>query len=94
MASTQCYWDGAQWTGHIAPTTPATPAAIRPAWLPNQGASDTVVGLGYAASLLLPFVGLVVGIVVMAKGGTNQKHGVFMLAISVVVMAIALGAYA
>lgn len=86
MPRTMGYWDGVRWTS-------VAPAPVAPSLPGRQGASDTVIGLGYVAALLLPVVGLVVGVVVLAQGGANQKHGAFMLALSVVVLGVLLGAY-
>jgi small-conductance mechanosensitive channel len=84
MPYTQGYWDGTRWTEHTAPM------AQRPFVMPAQQVSDTMIGVGYVASLFLPIVGFVIGIVVLAKGGRSQVHGGAMMAISLVVFGLLL----
>lgn len=73
MAQTQRYWDGAQWTPHIAPLAPALPPQALPAaatdhgpqsvehWLLPVGRSGASIAAGYVgiAALLLCALGWV-----------------------------------
>jgi hypothetical protein len=70
------YWDGSAWTSQIAPATPA--AAEAPA---------VPIGLvisGYVFAVLIPIVGLILGLVAAAKHkGTGANHGVWIIVTAV-----------
>jgi Protein of unknown function (DUF2510) len=67
----QRYWDGRQWTQHVAPLGP--PPVVK----------DDVSGVGgYVVSVLLPVIGFIVGIVWLAKGRGSQ--GLLCMVLSVV----------
>lgn len=67
MAGTQRYWDGSQWTEHAAPAPPSKQAAD------NGG----LVAAGILTAIFIPFVGFVLGIVLLAKG--DNKWGLRIL---------------
>lgn len=75
MADTQRYWDGVQWTDHIAPGTPGAATAADH----QAGQTLTLVGLGLA--VVFPAAGLVVGFMLLAK--REVKAGVVVLLLSV-----------
>lgn len=62
MAGTQRYWDGTDWSGPPAPGLP-----------PRKEDNSGLVATGVVTALLLPFVGLIIGIVLAAK---SDKWGV------------------
>lgn len=74
MTGTQRYWDGSQWTDHIAPgaglPTPEQPANV----------SEGLLAAGWVTALLLPIIGFVIGCVVVSK---RPGQGVGMLVLSV-----------
>jgi hypothetical protein len=49
MAGTQRYWDGEQWTEHVAP-------------MPEDRPSEGVLVAGWVTALLIPVVGLIIGL--------------------------------
>lgn len=60
MADTVRYWDGAKWTDNIAPKGSVT----------NRGSSDdqtALVVIGLIGAIVFPFLGFIIGIVLMAK---------------------------
>jgi hypothetical protein len=74
MADTQRYWDGERWTDHIAPGAPApasSPVAV--------GVSNGLIAGGVLSALLIPFVGFILGIVLLAK---NESSGWLVLLLS------------
>jgi hypothetical protein len=73
----QRFWDGARWTEHYAPAAGAAP--VQQSDDPNQVAN--MIG-GILISVLIPIVGVIVGIVWLAKGRTQQ--GLIFLGISLV----------
>ena len=78
MAQTQRYWDGAQWTGHIAPIAAApVPSDHGPTtpehWLLPVGRSGASIAAGYVGIVALVFaalgwVGVVVGAAALGLG--------------------------
>ncbi len=81
MAQTLRYWDGSEWTDHIAPDPPSmTVVHAASSTVPTM--SDGVMVVGYITAVFIPIVGFIIGIVAMAKG--RGGHGVIMLIISVV----------
>jgi len=97
MAATQRYWDGQDWTDHIAPAAPVTPAT-RPrdyydddlemaafrAQLDEPDRSGLIVA-GYVTAVLLPVVGFVIGLVLLAK---RPEHGVRVLILTVLALVV------
>jgi Protein of unknown function (DUF2510) len=73
----QRFWDGARWTEHYAP--PPGVALAQQDDDPNK--VSNLIG-GILISLLIPIVGVIVGIVWLAKGRTQQ--GLIFLGISLV----------
>ena len=83
----QRYWDGRQWTPHFAPLVGA------PSSGPVATTGDWVGGV--LISLLFPIVGLIAGIVYVAKGGERARCGWMCIGLSVVmglVYVLAVGA--
>lgn len=66
QAQTQRYWDGDAWTSSRAPALPAQ--------------SHTMVTLGWVFALLVPIVGLVLGILVADR----HREGTWIIAVSIV----------
>ena len=64
MTGTLRYWNGAAFTSHVAP--------MRGAAGP-QAAPDGLITIAYVLAVLMPFIGVIVGIVVAAKGSAG--HG-------------------
>ena len=76
MTNTQRYWDGRAWTDHIAP---GAAAASQP-----QSVEDPMTGLRLAAiigALLMPIVGAICAVVLIAKGKTGIGVGTLILSI-------------
>lgn len=57
-----------------------------PRW-PKERVGAGVVVAGYVLAILIPIVGLIVGIIVAAKG--RLGHGIAILTLSVIVMSVA-----
>lgn len=72
MQGTQRYWDGHQWTDAVAPAAPVRD-------------DDGIETAGWICAFLLPIVGFVLAIVLLARG--NNK-GVAILVVSVIVMVV------
>jgi len=71
------YWDGSAWTSQIAPAAPA-PAD-------TSSVSSGLVIAGYVFAVLIPIVGLVLGLVAAAKHtGSGTRHGVWIVVTAVV----------
>ena len=65
----QRYWDGSVWTEHIAPSS-------QPATVPvKQASAGDWIG-GALLALLLPLIGLIAGIVYVAKGDERRQVGI------------------
>jgi hypothetical protein len=73
----QRYWDGARWTDQLAPYVPPVAAPVQTARV-----GDWVGGV--LLSLLIPIVGLIAGVVYVAKGGEKQPVGVMCIVLSCV----------
>ena len=84
MAGTQRYWDGRTWTGSVAPMAPASPVLMRPPR--NDNGLETG---GWICAFLLPIVGVILGIILAARG--NNK-GIGILVVSIVAMVVLYGA--
>ena len=68
------YWDGSQWTDDRRPL------------VSKEGVSGWLLFFGYAGAILLPIVGLIIGIALLVKKATG--HGVAVLAISIATFAL------
>jgi len=74
MANTQRYWDGLQWTGHVAPLGPTVPTSAPEYgpgsvehWLLPVGRSGASIAAGYVGIVAIVFAALgFVGVVVSA----------------------------
>jgi hypothetical protein len=73
----QRFWDGTAWTDQLAPYSPPAAAAR------EQARTGDWVG-GVLLSLLMPIVGLIAGVVYVAKGGEKQRVGIMCIALSCV----------
>ncbi len=60
---TQRYWDGSRWTEHLAPLSEAQQ--------PQVQNNDGLASLGMILGLLLPIVGLVIGIMLTGVDGSD-----------------------
>jgi hypothetical protein len=69
--------DGARWTDQLAPYVPPVAAPVQTARV-----GDWVGGV--LLSLLIPIVGLIAGVVYVAKGGEKQPVGVMCIVLSCV----------
>lgn len=67
MAGTQQYWDGARWTGHIAPMSYA-PAGYAPR---DPATTSSLETWGWLGAFLFPIVGIVIGIMLVSRPGKN-----------------------
>jgi hypothetical protein len=76
----QRYWDGSAWTQQLAPAAVAQAPAPAPELKARTG--DWVGGV--LLSLFLPIVGLIVGVVYLAKGGEKRQVGIMCIALSCV----------
>jgi hypothetical protein len=72
------YWDGARWTEDRTDYL-ATP--------PKPKTSEGMVAAGYLTAFLLPFVGAVIGVILMNR---DNRHGRWILALSVLFFAVPL----
>lgn len=62
------YWNGSSWTGHIAPPEDPEPEGG------HVAKTGDWIG-GVLLSLMLPLVGLIAGIVYVARGGERARCG-------------------
>lgn len=83
MPATQAYWDGMRWTDHVAPMQ----QYVRP--MPTT-APDGLIAAGWVLTFLMPLIGLVIGIVVLAKG--SEGHGIGQIIVSGVIITLLLAA--
>lgn len=79
QAQTQRYWDGATWTEQRAPMVPQRPARV--AYPENDG----LAAFGWVMALLLPFVGAIVGVVLMSR---QDRRGGSILIFAAVMMVV------
>jgi hypothetical protein len=71
MARTQRYWDGARWTDHVAPLTTV-----------GQSTETEKIEIGgIVMAALLPGIGIIVGLVMLAK--KKPKTGALMIGASI-----------
>jgi hypothetical protein len=84
------YWDGAKWL-EVPPPPAANLAALPPpAWPPPAPAQEDmrdVIALGYVLAVLVPLVGFILGIVLIAKG--RSDHGIGAVVISILAAIVA-----
>lgn len=82
------HWDGREWTGHTAPTgtveaarptTTGAPDEIPPLLNPRSGSH--LVTVGVVSALLLPIVGIVIGIVLLFKERVGPGLGCILLGV-------------
>ena len=52
----------------------------------GRGASTTLIAVGYVLAVLLPVLGVILGIIVLSNGPRN--HGIGIVALSIVVAAV------
>jgi hypothetical protein len=93
----QRYWTGQEW-GQYAPSTAAPPAGPPapqqvPYYVtPNAGQGEFQGGLvitGYILAVLIPLVGLILGIVTITRPAqATKKHGIWIILLSIVAFAI------
>lgn len=87
--SGQRYWDGAQWTDHYKPV-PAqqVPAPPPPIADDGKGGGTALVFLGYVFAIVMPFIGLILGIIAATRPrGRPRRNGPWIIALSAVVFA-------
>jgi hypothetical protein len=76
----QRYFDGTQWTD----ATPAPAPAPRMTAEPVES-GGAIVGLGYVFALLMPIIGLILGIIAATRPQpAKSKHGPWIIALSVI----------
>lgn len=85
MAGTQRYWTGTEWSAHVAPVG-------GPPHQPSTGDS-VLVAIGWAAAILLPLIGFVIGIVLMGKGEKDQGAWICVVSIAIGLAGCALVLY-
>ena len=73
-ASQWRYWDGQQWTEHYAPRPPGSDTST---------SDDGLVTAGWICAILIPLVGLIIGLVLISRGDSDQ--GGWIAAVSVAV---------
>lgn len=62
MAGTQRYWDGQQWTGHVAPAGPEAQVRV------EQGRTDNqLVIAGLVLAVLFPLAGFIIGCILVGR---------------------------
>lgn len=83
MAETQRYWDGAAWTAHIAPGVPDAYKRPQQVQVVKIAEADTrsLQAAAYVFAILLPIVGFILGIVLLAKGKTGPGAAAMILAL-------------
>lgn len=85
MANTRRYWDGHSWTDHLAPADFAPPAPSGPidARTGKQTDSTGLIIAGLVTACLIPIVGFIIGIVLLARGRATGA-GVACMILSIV----------
>src|SRR5687767_8759749 len=67
------YWDGSRWTSEIAPAAPP-PSGV------DSSVPNGLVIAGYVFAVLIPIVGLILGLAAAAKHrGPGTRHGVWIV---------------
>src|ERR1019366_1291588 len=90
----QRYWDGATWTEHSQAAAPRARATSSPAT--GYGAPpadstrvDATTIIGYICAVIIPIVGLVLGLVKMGQyRGQGTNHGQWIVLVSVAVIVL------
>jgi Protein of unknown function (DUF2510) len=79
MAGTQRYWNGSEWTDHVAP--------LRESQRPTRKypENDGLAAAGYVFAILFPIIGAAIGIALM---GRKDSRGGTVLILSAVVFVI------
>lgn len=80
MPGTQRYWNGGEWSEHVAPGVMHAP--------PGQH-SSSLEAAGWILAVFLPVAGLVIGIVMAGK---SQPRALGVIGLSVVALAVAYAA--
>lgn len=76
MARTLRYWNGADWTGEVAPM----PAGAQPQV--GGEVSDTLQTIGWITAFVFPLAGFVIGCLCVAQG--PKSEGWWMMVVSVI----------
>lgn len=69
------WWDGTAWSNRVRVPQPV------PATKPTEGTDSALVLFGWLTTFLMPLIGFILGIVVIAK---NDLQGIGMMVLSVV----------
>ena len=80
MVGTQRYWDGSRWSEHVAPGS-----STRPAVGVSRGDSNLETA-GWLTAFFFPIAGVVIGIILAAKG---HSKGIPILLVSIAMMVVA-----
>ena len=92
MAATRRYWDGNAWTDHRAPAeAPPAPAGPIDGRTGKPTDSTGLIIAGLITACLIPLVGFIIGIVLLARGRAVGA-GVTCLILSVIAFVIWLSA--
>lgn len=83
------YWNGRRWTEDTAPDPAAIPVTSQQPQ-PKAERGDLVAS-GYLTALLFPFIGFIIGIILIIKGKTD--HGVLCMMLSSVMVYVGLRAF-
>lgn len=75
MVGTQRYWDGAQWSDHIAPGGSAPQVASD-----SQKVNDGLLTAGWITAVFLPIVGFIIGCVLLTRR-TGPAVGIMVLSV-------------
>ena len=73
------YWDGARWTGQIAPLDQQPK--------PERAPAGDWVG-GVLLSVLLPLIGFILGIVYLTKSGPKREVGAMCIVLSMIAFGV------
>jgi hypothetical protein len=90
----QRYWDGATWTEHSQAAAPRARATSSPATgygAPTADSTrvDATTIIGYICAVIIPIVGLVLGLVKMGQyRGQGTNHGQWIVLVSVAVIVL------
>lgn len=84
----QRYWDGSAWTDHFHPDAPGAGAATPGGSTTTKDpANNGMATIGWITAVLLPFIGAIIGIVLMSR---KDSRGGSILILSAVVFVIGL----
>ena len=81
MADTQRYWDGAAWTEHRAPGSPASEKGI---------STDSLETAGWISAIFFPAIGFIIGLVLT---GRDDTQGWWIVLTSLLCSAVIVGAF-